>query len=74
MKDQHKKIKGYRDLSQDDIDKMNLIKEQGIVLESIIQQLKDVSTYDQTWILDGELTLKKGLMSLVRSVAQPTSF
>ena len=29
MKDQHTKIKGYRDLTQDEIDMMNQIKEKG---------------------------------------------
>ncbi|HEX7866575.1 MAG TPA: hypothetical protein VF555_16585 [Variovorax sp.] len=32
MKDQHTKIKGYRDLSQADIDLMNRIKEKGAEL------------------------------------------
>ena len=40
MKDQHKKIKGYRDLTQEEIDLMNEIKEHGEVTKSLIQKLQ----------------------------------
>ena len=40
MKDQHKKIKGYRDLTQEEIDLMNEIKEHGEITKSLIQKLE----------------------------------
>jgi hypothetical protein len=39
MKDQHEKIKGYRDLSQTEIDLMNRIKEKGAELLGLQAQL-----------------------------------
>ena len=40
MKDQHKKITGYRDLTQEEIDLMNEIKEHGEITKSLIQKLE----------------------------------
>ena len=39
MENQHRKIKGYRELSQSEIDLMNDIKEKGIELEALISRL-----------------------------------
>jgi len=74
MKDQHTKIKGYRDLTQEEIDLMNEVKAKGAELEALIEKLKALQSNDQKWIEVGELQLKQGIMSLVRAVAQPTSF
>lgn len=80
MENQHRKIKGYRELSQDEIDLMNEIKAKGEELDGLINKLKVAHTQtgghavDMAWLYDGELTLKKGIMSLVRSVAMPESF
>jgi predicted nuclease with TOPRIM domain len=74
MKDQHTKIKGYRDLTQEEIDLMNEVKVKGAELEALIEKLKALQSNDQKWIEVGELQLKQGIMSLVRAVAQPTSF
>lgn len=41
MKDQHTKIKGYRDLSQTEIDLMNKIKLHGQVLQELINEVKE---------------------------------
>jgi predicted Zn-dependent peptidase len=40
MKDQHTKIKGYRDLTQDEINLMNKIKLHGQVLDELINEVK----------------------------------
>ncbi|AUR86593.1 hypothetical protein NVP1087A_12 [Vibrio phage 1.087.A._10N.261.45.F9] len=80
MKDQHKKIKGYRDLTQDEINLMNEIKEHGAQLEALIQKLgaTNVATgghcIDPRWLSIGETDLQTGIMALVRSVARPESF
>lgn len=39
MDNQHKKIKGYRDLSQSEIDLMNRIKAQGEVFGGLLSEL-----------------------------------
>ena len=74
MDNQHKKIKGYRDLSQEEIDLMNRIKEQGACLESMIADLDDLQTTDTVWLQQAEMLLKQGIMAAVRCVAKPESF
>lgn len=74
MKDQHAKIKGYRDLSQSEIDAMNTIKAEGIRLGLLIEDLRENPQLDQRWVSIAETHLQQGIMAAVRSVAQPTTF
>jgi hypothetical protein len=70
---QHQKITGYRDLSENEIELINRIKEVGGDLMDLIIDL-GVPTYDQRWVNIGKTQLQQGIMALVRSVAQPTGF
>ena len=74
MKDQHNKIKGYRDLSQEEIDLMNEAKELAEQCGALVAKMKTVKTNDQRWIATGATDLQKGFMSIIRGVAQPTTF
>lgn len=74
MKDQHEKIKGYRNLTQSEIDMMNEAKELGEKLKSLINNLRDLDSIDQRWLSEGQTDLQKGIMSVVRSIAKPESF
>ena len=74
MDNQHKLISGYRDLSQNEIDLMNAIKDQGTELEILVQTLRDTDGLDQRWVSIGATELQQGIMALVRAVAQPTMF
>lgn len=74
MKDQHKQIKGYRDLTQEEIDLMNRIKEQGECLGLMIQDLLNEPSTDSLWVGIAETHLQQGIMAAVRSVAKPESF
>ena len=40
MQDQHKKIKGYRDLTQEEVDLMNEIKGHGQVTKNLIAKVR----------------------------------
>lgn len=40
MDNQHRKIKGYRELSQAEIDLMNVIKEKGVELGDLVERLR----------------------------------
>lgn len=73
MDNQHKKIKGYRDLSQAEIDLMNEIKAKGVELGELVAKLRSTEGLDQRWV-SGATDLQTGLMALTRGVAQPTSF
>ena len=74
MDNQHKKIKGYRDLSQEEIDLMNEIKIKGAELGSVIEKLEQLESTDKRWVSIGKTDIQKGLMSLTRSVAKPDFF
>lgn len=79
MENQHKKIKGYRDLTQDEIDLMNEAKELASRVGDLTKKLEDthIATdycIDQRWLAIGKTDLQKGFMALVRSIARPESF
>jgi hypothetical protein len=74
MDNQHKKIKGYRDLSQQEIDAMNKIKMHGEQLGLLMAELVLIPNIDQRWLAMAEEELQKGIMFAVRAVAQPTTF
>ena len=74
MKDQHEKIKGYRDLSQEEINLMNegkaLAEQCGIYIEKL---MADEGT-DKRSVALGKTNLQQGFMWAIRGVAQPTTF
>jgi hypothetical protein len=74
MDNQHRKIKGYRELSQKEIDVMNKIKEHGILLGNLVNELQEVPEIDRRWLAIGITELQQGLMALTRSIARPDFF
>lgn len=74
MENQHRAIKGYRELSEQEIALMNKAKETGEELGNLIATLKQMPEIDQRWVSIAQTDLQKGTMALVRSIAQPTSF
>jgi hypothetical protein len=74
MDNQHRQIKGYRELSQEEINLMNEIKLTGVELGALVQKLRAIPALDQRWISIGATDLQTGLMALTRGVAQPTFF
>ena len=77
MDNQHKKIKGYRDLSQAEIDLMNESKEIAEKVGILIDKLEfsaDQLKLDTTWLELGKRDLQTGFMKVIRSIAQPTTF
>ena len=67
-------IKGYRVLTQAEIDLINEIKNYGETLGMLINTMRDHMGLDQRWISIGATDLQTGLMALTRAVAQPTTF
>ena len=75
MDNQHRKIKGYRELSLEEIDLMNEIKSKGAELGDLVAKLRNAgTTLDQRWVSIGATDFQTGLMALTRAVAQPTFF
>lgn len=74
MDNQHRKIKGYRDLSQQEIDDMNDVKAEGERLKTVIELMRSRKEIDQRWVSIAETHLQQGIMAAVRAIAQPESF
>ena len=74
MDNQHRKIKGYRELNQDEIDTMNEVKAMGVKLGELVEKLENNKDLDQRLIESGKTDLQKGLMALTRSIARPEFF
>ncbi len=81
MKDQHTLIKGYRDLSQAEIDLINegkaLAETVGVFMDKLeksdFAQTKEQEP-DRRWLAIARTDLQKGFMALIRSIAKPTTF
>lgn len=74
MENQHRHIQGYRDLTEEEVALMNEIKTAGTSLGGLVDKLRATQGLDQRWISIGATDLQKGLMALVRGVAQPDNF
>lgn len=83
MDNQHRKIKGYRELNGQEIAMMNAIKEKAAEVGDLIAGLEgrvktngaDGSTPpDGRWLAIGKTDLQKGFMALTRSIAKPDFF
>lgn len=74
MENQHRQIKGYRELNETEIALMNEIKTTGAELGELVAKLRETEGLDQRWISIGATDFQTGLMALTRSVAQPTFF
>lgn len=79
MQNQHELIKGYRDLTQAEIDLINEIKQKAdevgdLYLKVSNLRIANESLIDLRWLAIAQTDLQKGFMGLVRSVARPQSF
>lgn len=74
MDNQHRQIKGYRELNAEEIALMNEIKSKGAELGELVAKLRAVPDLDQRWVSIGATDLQTGLMALTRGVARPTFF
>jgi hypothetical protein len=74
MENQHREIKGYRELNAEEIALMNEIKGQGVILGALVEKLRAQQETDKRWVSIGATDLQTGLMALTRSVAKPTFF
>lgn len=71
---QHKQIKGYRDLTQEEINAMNRCKEEAIEVGLLCDRVAATPGVDQRWVAIGKTDLQKGFMALIRAIARPETF
>jgi len=74
MKDQHEQIKGYRDLTQLEIDLMNEGKALAEQCGKFIDKLLTSEETDKHTIALGKTHLQTGFMWAIRGIAKPTTF
>jgi hypothetical protein len=74
MENQHRQIKGYRELNEAEITAMNEIKTKGVELGELVAKLRATEGLDQRWVSIGATDFQTGLMALTRAIAQPTFF
>ncbi|GAA0638155.1 hypothetical protein GCM10010174_70000 [Kutzneria viridogrisea] len=67
-------VRGYRDLTQAEVDLINEIKAQGEQLGQLVDKVRATDGVDQRWASIAATDMQTGLMALVRAVAQPTNF
>ena len=73
MDNQHKKISGYRDLSQSEIDGMNSIKSLEVDVGELFKQISEIQGVDQRSMALAKTNLQQGFMWFVRAIAKPTN-
>lgn len=71
---QHKKIVGYRDLTEEEIVFINKVKVQGELVGQLLDEIAEVADVDKRWLAIAKTDLQKGFMFATRAIAQPTSF
>lgn len=68
-------IKGYKNLTSEQITLINHIKDAGDGMGKLIDiMLEKPEHYDSRWVHIAKTDLQKGVMALVRAVAQPEGF
>lgn len=67
------KITGYRNLTAEEIELMNEVKQHGQELSKLYDKLLSLDV-DKRWLEEGRMDLQKGIMCWVRSIAKPESF
>jgi len=68
---QHKKIRGYRDLTEDEIRMMNEVKAIEREVLDLIDTMQRQHGIDQRWVAIAHTDLQKGFMAAVRAIARP---
>ena len=76
MDNQHKQIRGYRDLSADEIAMMNEIKGKAAEVGDLVEKIAGsrATPEGKRWAATAKTDQQKGFMALTRAVALPDSF
>lgn len=73
MENQHRLIKGYKELSGEQIELINRVKTMGRDLDDLLVKVAEEDV-DLRWLSIGRTDLQKGLMAVTRAIAQPDFF
>jgi hypothetical protein len=67
-------IVGYRELSAEEVQQTNDIKELASIVGGLVGALLQHPDTDKRWVSIGGTHLQQGFMALVRAVTKPTTF
>ena len=73
MDNQHKQIKGYRDLSQSEIDGMNSVKALEADVAALWHQLNEIPGVDKRDLALARTHFEDACIRAVRAIARPVS-
>lgn len=74
MENQHRKISGYRELTQKEIDLMNEGKSLAEKCGEFIAKLEAQGATDKRCVSLGKTNLQQGFMWAIRGIAKPSTF
>lgn len=83
MENQHRKITGYRELTQAEIDTLNRIKQAAVDIGELLKGISygapgggeaPEGIADARWYMIARTHFQEGFMALSRSIAKPTTF
>jgi hypothetical protein len=74
LDNQHQKITGYRDLSQDEIDGMNKLKALAEQVRVALDETAAVPNADQRCVAIARTEAQTAFMWAIRAIARPTTF
>lgn len=67
-------IKGYRELSNDEIVLINQLKSLAEVVGEKVDEIHNMADSDKRWAAIARTDLQTGFMALIRAVAKPETF
>lgn len=73
MKDQYKHIKGYRDLTQAEVDAMNSVKALEADIAELWLQIQDAPDVDARDLALARTLFEDACIRMVRAIARPVS-
>jgi hypothetical protein len=71
VENQHRKITGYRELTEVEINAMNVIKARGEQLSQLVDDLANLPNVDKRALAIARTELQTGIMWASRAVARP---
>lgn len=74
MENQHKQIKGYRDLTQEEINLMNECKDLAEKCRVFLEKVEATPEIDKRCSALGKTNLQQGFMWSIRAIARPETF
>jgi hypothetical protein len=75
LENQHRLIKGYAELTEEQIARMNAISRVGDLVKQMCDETASAAGIDgQRWVAIARTDLQKGFMALKRAVTNPDTF